>query len=41
VPTNIQVTTSLPTHIPRGFDHQPPNGRQPGNSLGGSSLIGD
>jgi hypothetical protein len=30
--TTIQVTTSLPIHIPKGFNHQPPNGRQHGDS---------
>jgi len=38
VPTIIQVTTSLPTHIPKGFDHQPPNGRELVDSLGRDSL---
>ncbi len=33
----IQVTTSLPTHIPGDFDHQPSNGGQPKDSPGGSS----
>ncbi len=36
VPTNVHVITSLPTHIPRNFDHQPQNGRQLGDSLGGN-----
>jgi hypothetical protein len=37
VPTTIQVTTSLPTHIPRGCDHQPLDGEQPRDSPRGSS----
>ncbi len=41
VPTTIHVNTSLPTYVPRGFVHQPLNGRQVGDSLGGSSLKGD
>jgi hypothetical protein len=41
MPTTIQVTTSLPTHIPRDFDHQPPDGGQPRDSHEGSSLKGD
>ncbi len=36
----IQVTTSLPTYVHRGSTHQPPNGRQPRDSLRGSSLRG-
>jgi hypothetical protein len=38
MPTTIHVTTSLLTHIPKSFDHKPPNGRQPGNSPRGNSL---
>ncbi len=41
MPTTIQITTSLPTHIPKGSDHQPPNGGQPRDSLGISSHGGD
>jgi hypothetical protein len=33
----VQVTTSLPTYVPRGFVHQPSNGGQPGDSFKGSS----
>jgi hypothetical protein len=32
----IQVTTSLPTYVPRGSTHQPPDGGQSRNSLGGN-----
>jgi hypothetical protein len=41
VPTIIQVTISLPIHIPRGYDHQPPNGGQLGDSPRGSSHGGN
>jgi len=37
MPTTIHVTTSLPTHIPKGSYHKPPNGRQPGDSPRGTS----
>jgi len=30
--TTIHVTTSLPTHIPKGSYHKPPDGRQPKDS---------
>jgi hypothetical protein len=30
VPTIVQVTTNLPTYVPKGFVHQPPNGVQLG-----------
>jgi hypothetical protein len=33
----VQVTISLPTYVPRGLVHQPPNGGQHGNSSKGSS----
>ncbi len=39
--TTIEVITSLPTHIPRGFDHQPPNGGQLGDSFRRSSHGGN
>jgi hypothetical protein len=39
--TTIHVTTSLPTYVPRGFDHQPLDGGQPRDSPGESSLGGD
>jgi hypothetical protein len=29
VPITVQITTSLLIHIPRGSNHQPPDGRQP------------
>jgi hypothetical protein len=29
MPTAIHVTISLPSHIPKGSYHKPPNGRQP------------
>jgi hypothetical protein len=29
MPTIVHVTTSLPTYVPKHFDHQPPNGGQP------------
>jgi len=32
VPTTIQVTTNLPTYVPKGFTHQPLDGGQPGDS---------
>ncbi len=41
IPTIVQVNTSLPTHVFRGFTHQPSDGRQPKDSLGGSSYRGD
>jgi hypothetical protein len=41
MPTIIQVTISLPIHIPRGYDHQPPNGGQLGDSPRGSSHGGN
>jgi hypothetical protein len=37
VPTTVQITTSLPIHIPKGSDHQPSDGGQPTDSLRGSS----
>jgi hypothetical protein len=41
IPVNIKVhkiDNGLSTHVPnRGFAHQLLNGRQPGNSFGGSS----
>jgi hypothetical protein len=37
MPTTIHVTTSLPTHIPKGSYHKPPNGRQLGDSPRGRS----
>jgi hypothetical protein len=33
VPTIVHVTISLPTHIPRGSDHQSPDGGQHGIHL--------
>jgi len=39
--TTIHVTISLPTHIPKGSNHQPLNGKQLRDSLGGSSPGGD
>jgi len=36
--TTIQITISLSIHIPKGFDHQSPNGGQPGNSPRGDLL---
>jgi hypothetical protein len=41
VSTNVQVITSLLTHIPKGSNHQPSNGTQPRDSFGGSSLGGN
>jgi hypothetical protein len=41
VPTTVHVTISLTIHIPKGFDHQPSNGGQPGDSPRGSSFGGD
>jgi hypothetical protein len=41
MPTTIQVTTNLPTYVPRHSDHQPPNGGQPKNWFGGSSPEGN
>ncbi len=41
MPTTVQVTTSLTTHIPRGSDHQTLNGGQLGDSPKGSSLKED
>ncbi len=41
MPTTIHVTTSLLIHIPKGFDFEPPNGRQFGDSPQGSSFGGD
>jgi len=41
VPTIVQVTSNLPPHIPRGFNHQPSDGKQCGDSFGGSSLEGN
>jgi len=41
MPTTIHVTISLPTHIPKGSYHKPPDGRQPVNSPRGSSHGGD
>jgi hypothetical protein len=38
MPTTVQDTISLSSHIPRGFDHRPPNGGQLGDSLGGDPL---
>jgi hypothetical protein len=40
MPNIVHVSTSLPTYIPKGFDHQPLDGRQPRDSLGGSSPKG-
>jgi hypothetical protein len=39
--TIVQFTTSLPTYVPRCFDHQPSDGGQPGDSPGGSSHGGN
>jgi len=39
--TTIQVTTSLPTYVPTCSNHQPPYGRQLGDSLGRSSPEGN
>jgi hypothetical protein len=33
----MQIITGLPTYVPRGSGHQPPNGEQPRDSLIGSS----
>jgi hypothetical protein len=41
IPTIVQVNTNLPTHVPKGYIHQPPNGRQPKDSPRGSSLRGN
>jgi hypothetical protein len=41
LPTIIQVITNLLTHIPRGSNHQPLDGRQLRDSPGGSSPRGD
>jgi hypothetical protein len=41
VTTTIQVITNSPTHIPKGFDQQPPNGRQLGDSPRGISPRAD
>ncbi len=41
MPTTRQVTTSLSTYIPRGSNHQPPDGERLRDSHGGSSLEGD
>ncbi len=41
IPTIVQVTTNLLTYVPRGSAHQPLDGGQLGNSLGGSSRRGD
>jgi len=41
VPTTIQIITNLPTHIPKGSNHQPLDGGQPKDSLKGSSLRGN
>ncbi len=41
MPTTGQVTTSLSTYIPRGSNHQPPDGEQLRDSPRGSSLGGD
>ncbi len=41
MPTIVQVITNLLIHIPKGFDHRPPNGGQLGNSPRGSSSKGD
>jgi hypothetical protein len=37
VPTIVHVTTNLPTYVATRSNHQPLDGGQPGNSLGGSS----
>jgi hypothetical protein len=37
MPTTVQVIISSPTHVPKGSDHQPLDGGQPGNSPGRSS----
>jgi hypothetical protein len=39
--TIMQVITSLPIYVPRGFAHQPPDGGQPRDSPRGSSPKGD
>jgi hypothetical protein len=41
MPSTIHVTTSLPTYVPRRFDHQPPNERKPRYSHGGGSPKGN
>jgi hypothetical protein len=41
VPTTIQVNTNLSTYVLKSSTHQPSNGRQPRDLLGGSSLEGD
>jgi hypothetical protein len=41
IPTTVKVTTSLPTYVPRGSTHQPPNGRQFRDSLGRNSPEGN
>ncbi len=33
----LNMSTSLPTHVPKGFTHQPLNGSQLGDLHGGSS----
>jgi hypothetical protein len=40
-PTIIHDNTSLPTYVPKGFVHQPPDGRQHEDSHGRSSLRRD
>ncbi len=39
MPTTIQVTISLPTHIPIGSNHQPLDGRQLGGNPPGEHLL--
>ncbi len=41
LPTIVQITTSLPTYVPKGFDHQPPDGKQLGDSPRGCLPRGD
>jgi hypothetical protein len=41
MPTTVYDTISLPSHIPKVFDHQPLNRRQLGDSPRGSSFRGD
>jgi hypothetical protein len=37
IPTIVQINISLPIHVPKIFVHQPSDGGQLGDSLGGSS----
>jgi hypothetical protein len=41
MPTTIHVTTTLPTYVPRRFDHQPPDEGEPRYSHGGGSPKGN